>query len=61
MNKVVVAEQPWETHYWLKAYLIDSRDQFQFTSDLAVWRKQALSLLAVKASVVLPIHGLPAN
>jgi len=58
---VVVAEQPWGTHYRLKAYPIDSRDQFQFTSDLTVRGKQALSLLAVKTAVVLPVHGLPAH
>lgn len=58
---VVVAEQPWGTHYRLKAYPIDSRDQFQFTSDLTVRGKQALSLLAVKAAIVLPIKGLLAN
>ncbi len=58
---VVVAEQPWGTHYRLKAYPIDSRDQFQFTSDLTVRGKQALSLLAVKTPVVLPVHGLPAH
>lgn len=51
--KVVVTERPWGTHYRLKAYPIDSRDQFQFTSDLTVRGKQALALLGVKAALAL--------
>lgn len=54
---VVVAEKPWGTHYRLKAYPIDSRDQFQFTSDLTVRGKQALALQSVKAAAVLPVAG----
>lgn len=52
---VVVAEKPWGTHYRLKAYPIDSRDQFQFTSDLTVRGKQALALLGARAAVALPV------
>jgi small conductance mechanosensitive channel len=52
---VVVMEQPWATHYRLKAYPIDSRDQFQFTSDLTVRGKQALALLGARAAVTLPL------
>lgn len=40
---VVVAERPWGTHYRLKAYPIDGRDQFQFTSDLTVRGKTVLA------------------
>ena len=32
--RVIVQEQPWGTHYQLKAYPLDSREQFQFISDL---------------------------
>ena len=31
---VIVLEKPWGTHYRLKAYVHDSRDQFLFISDL---------------------------
>ncbi len=51
---VIVAEQPWATHYRLKAYPIDARDQFQFTSDLTVRGKEALHALAVVAAKALP-------
>jgi small conductance mechanosensitive channel len=54
---VVVMEKPWATHYRLKAYPIDSRDQFQFTSDLTVRGKQALALLGARAAVTLPLMG----
>ena len=39
---VVVAEKPWGTHYRLKAYPIDGRDQFLFISDLTLRGKAAL-------------------
>jgi len=39
---VVVAEQPWGTHYRLKAYPVDPRDQFRFTTDLTVRGQAAL-------------------
>jgi small conductance mechanosensitive channel len=45
--RVVVQEQPWGTHYQLKAYPLDSRDQFQFISDLTVRGKAALTDLGV--------------
>jgi small conductance mechanosensitive channel len=54
---VVVAETPWATHYRLKAYPIEGRDQFQFTSDLTVRGKQALGELEVKAAAWAPIPG----
>ncbi len=33
---VIVAEVPWGSHYKLKAYPFDMRDQFEFISDLTV-------------------------
>lgn len=39
---VIVAEKPWGTHYRLKAYPMDGRNQFLFTSDLTVRGKAAL-------------------
>ena len=46
---ILVSETPWGTHYRLKAYPIDGRDQFQFISDLTVRGKAALSEMKVKA------------
>jgi len=40
---VIVQEKPWGTHYRLKAYPVDPRDQFLFTTDLTVRGKAALS------------------
>ena len=40
---VVLAEQPWGTHYKLKAYPFDMRDQFRFVSDLTARGKLALA------------------
>lgn len=45
---VVVAERPWYTHYKIRAFPMDARDQFQFISDLTVWGKAALIKLGVK-------------
>ena len=39
---VIVKESPWGTHYQLKAYPYDMRDQMQFISDLTVRGKQAI-------------------
>lgn len=39
---VVLTERPWGTHYKLKAYPFDMRDQFRFVSDLTVRGKQAI-------------------
>ncbi len=39
---VIAAEKPWGTHYRLKAYPIDGRAQFQFTTDLTIRGKQSL-------------------
>ncbi|GAB3684874.1 mechanosensitive ion channel family protein [Salinisphaera aquimarina] len=39
---VMLNETPWGTHYRLKAYPFDMRDQFSFISDLTVRGKQAI-------------------
>lgn len=44
---VIVGEQLWATRYRLKAYPIDGRNQYLFTSDLTVRGKQALAELAI--------------
>jgi len=51
---VIVAEKPWGTHYKLKAYPVDARDQFQFISDLTVRGKAALADLKVQAALAWP-------
>jgi small conductance mechanosensitive channel len=52
--RVIVQEQPWGTHYQLKAYPMDSRDQFQFVSDLTVRGKDVLTKMGVKPARALP-------
>jgi small conductance mechanosensitive channel len=52
--RVVVQEQPWGTHYQLKAYPLDSRDQFRFISDLTIRGKTALAGLGVKPARAVP-------
>lgn len=39
---VVIAQEPWGTHYRLKAYPFDMRDQFAFMTDLTGRGKQAI-------------------
>lgn len=53
---VIVAEQPWGTHYRLKAYPIDSRDQFLFTSDLTVRGKAILAKLGARPAALPAIE-----
>ena len=54
--KVVLAEEPWGTHYKVKAYVRESRDQVAFTSDITVRGKAMLQEIGVKASHV-PVVG----
>jgi small-conductance mechanosensitive channel len=49
---VVAAENPWGTHYKLKAYVKDSREQFAFITDLTVRGKQALRVMDVPFALV---------
>jgi small conductance mechanosensitive channel len=51
---VIVAEKPWGTHYKIKGYPVDSRDQFQFISDLTIRGKSALVDLNVQAALSWP-------
>ncbi|WP_458735099.1 mechanosensitive ion channel family protein [Zobellella taiwanensis] len=44
---VVLDEHPWGTHYRIKAYPVDPRQQFQFVSDLTARGKAALLALPV--------------
>ena len=40
---VMLSETPWGTHYKVKAYPFDMRDQFAFVSDLTVRGKRAIA------------------
>jgi small conductance mechanosensitive channel len=51
---VIVAEKPWGTHYQIKAYPVDGRDQFQFISDLTIRGKAVLGELNIQAAVACP-------
>jgi small conductance mechanosensitive channel len=48
---VIVQEKPWGTHYRLKAYPIDGREQYSFITDLTIRGKMALAELAVRPVV----------
>jgi small conductance mechanosensitive channel len=45
---VMVLEKPWGTHYRLKAYPIDLRQQFHFITDLTLRGKAALTRLGIE-------------
>ena len=45
---VIVQEKPWGSHYRLKAYPLDPRQQFQFVTDLTVRGKMTLLNLGVR-------------
>ncbi len=49
---VIVAEKPWGTHYRLKAYPVNPRQQFLFTTDLTVRGKAALGQRGVKFALI---------
>lgn len=54
-----MTEKPWGTHYRLKAYPVDSAQQFQFVSDLTVRGKAALSRLGVEFAAVPAMAQAP--
>jgi small-conductance mechanosensitive channel len=45
---VIVHEQPWGTHYKLKAYVKESREQFAFTTDLTIRGKEAVRAMGIR-------------
>ena len=47
---VIVLEKPWGTHYRLKAYVKESREQFLFLTDLTVRGKEALRALGIRSA-----------
>ncbi len=49
---VIVLEKPWGTHYRLKAYVQESREQFLFLTDLTIQGKQAIRSLGIRFAQV---------
>ncbi|MGR9114322.1 MAG: mechanosensitive ion channel family protein [Gammaproteobacteria bacterium] len=45
---VTAQEKPWGTHYRVKAYPVDNRDQFRFVTDLTARGKAALTELGAE-------------
>lgn len=45
---VIVFEKPWGTHYRLKAYVKESREQFLFITDLTVRGKEMIRSLGIR-------------
>lgn len=45
---VTVQEKPWGTHYRLKAYVKESREQFGFITDLTIRGKEALRAMGIR-------------
>ncbi len=52
---VVAAEQPWGTHYRLKGYPMDGRNQFMFITDLTLRGKEMLRRLGVKPAAATTV------
>ncbi len=50
---VIVREKPWGTHYQLKAYPIDGRDQFLYLSDLTVRGKAVIAEMKIAPAQVM--------
>lgn len=51
---VVAKEAPWGTHYKIKSYVKESREQFDFITDLTVRGKEILRLNNIKFSNAYP-------
>jgi small-conductance mechanosensitive channel len=45
---VTVMEMPWGTHYRVKSYVRESREQFRFVTDLTIQGKDALRRLNIR-------------
>ncbi len=52
---VVAAEKPWGTHFRLKAYPMDGRDQFLFITDLTLRGKAMLRRLNIQPAAVAAV------
>jgi small conductance mechanosensitive channel len=54
---VILQEQPWGSHYRLKAYPVDARQQFRFITDLHTRGKAALMAAGLHLSHAVPAAG----
>ena len=45
---VIVLEKPWGTHYRVKAYVKESREQFLFITDITIHGKEAIRSLGIR-------------
>lgn len=54
--KVVLAEQPWGTHYKIRAYPVDGRSEFAYISNLTIRGKKALSDAGIDFTNMLPFR-----
>ncbi|WP_386079474.1 mechanosensitive ion channel family protein [Vreelandella sp. F11] len=55
---VVAEEKPWGTHYRIRAYPVDPRQQFLFITDLTVRGKTVLSAAGVQSAMLPPDAAL---
>ena len=55
---VLLEEQPWGTHYRIKAYPMDPRQQFQFMSDLTARGKDCLRKMPVSFARIAPEQAM---
>jgi small conductance mechanosensitive channel len=51
---VIAEEQPWGTHYKLKAYVHESREQFLFITDLTLQGKALIREMQIQFACALP-------
>lgn len=58
---VVAEEKPWGTHYRIRAYPVDPRQQFLFVTDLTVRGKQVLSAAGLSPALLPPNAELDAR
>ncbi|WP_252107073.1 MULTISPECIES: mechanosensitive ion channel domain-containing protein [unclassified Halomonas] len=58
---VVAEEKPWGTHYRIRAYPVDPRQQFLFITDLTVRAKQVLGQAGIKTAHLPPDTALDAG
>lgn len=58
---VLAEEQPWGTHYRIKAYPLDPRQQFEFMSDLTVRAKTTLRQMPVSFARIPPEQAMDLN
>tara|TARA_R110000751_G_scaffold31082_2_gene79068 strand:- start:331 stop:1182 length:852 start_codon:yes stop_codon:yes gene_type:complete len=55
---VVAEEKPWGTHYRIRAYPVDPRQQFLFITDLTLRGKKVLSASGVQSAMLPPDAAL---